>query len=99
YSQRRADPFTGYAGSTDQGLRELLALAGILEAYRRISGTATLSEASKDEAERKLVASVSGDVAGKELIAPLVSLLAGGLAGTGVDRKSTRLNSSHRTIS
>jgi hypothetical protein len=67
-----------------QGARELVALAGVLEAYRRISGDYKRSEGEKrtrqDTAER-----VTGfEAATKELAAPIAALLTGGLAGTGL---------------
>jgi hypothetical protein len=68
----------------EQGTRELVALSGVLEAYRRISGDYKKTEEEK-EANQELIEKISGfNIAASELAAPVVSLLTGGLAGTGL---------------
>jgi len=57
----------------DQGLRELVAVAGVCEAYRRISGRYKLEEKVTDAAARKLEASLGGTLAGRELFGPVLT--------------------------
>lgn len=71
------------AAEPDQGFRELLAISGVCEAYRRISGKYELEEKALESAEKKLQASLTAD-AGKDLFGPLMSLLTGGLTGAGL---------------
>jgi hypothetical protein len=73
----------------DQGLRELVAVAGVCEAYRRISGRYQLEEKVTDAAARKLEASLGGTLGGRELFGPVLSLLSGGLVGAGLTAART----------
>jgi hypothetical protein len=68
-------------GGADQGFLELVALSAVSEAYRRISGTLSLTERSWSSDRRKAAASVAVD-AGKDFFGPLVALLTGGTVGT-----------------
>ena len=67
-----------------QGARELVALAGVLEAYRRISGDYTRSEGEKSARQDTKERVTGFEAAGKDLAAPIAALLTGGLAGTGL---------------
>jgi hypothetical protein len=67
-----------------QGARELVALSGVVEAYRRISGDYKRTEAETSTTQ-ELIEKISGfSAASRDLAAPAVSLLTGGLAGTGL---------------
>lgn len=68
----------------DQGLLELTALSGVCEAYRRISGIFTRQETQQQSNSLKSSLSFAIDSTGKNLFAPLMSVLSGGLAGAGV---------------
>jgi hypothetical protein len=68
----------------DQGFRELLALAGVSEAYCRISGTYTLEQKQKEAADQHLALALTTETTQKELFNSVFSLLSGGLVGTGV---------------
>jgi hypothetical protein len=70
-------------GGEDQGLRELVAVSGACEAFRRISGTYQSKETTEDAAKTKAEAAIGTEV-GKDLFGPVLSLLTGGLVGTGV---------------
>ena len=72
----------GFREIPDQGLRELVALSSASEAYRRIAGTYTRKDIQKGDDKSQV--SVSLGSSGKELFAPVASLLIGGLAGVGV---------------
>ena len=67
----------------DRGLRELLAVTSVCEAYRRISGTVTRKDEARAGFTRKVERSVEIDAKGKEFTNALVALLAGGAVGTG----------------
>ncbi|HEY7767101.1 hypothetical protein [Longimicrobium sp.] len=67
----------------NQGLRELLALAGVCEAYCRVSGTYTEAQKRSEDAARRAEASLAGNASGP-LLAPVASLIAGALVGVGV---------------
>jgi hypothetical protein len=69
---------------SSQGTLELLALSGMSDAYRRISGTYNKQSALKDRSERENQASITLDSANRAIYAPLASLLTGGLVGTGL---------------
>jgi hypothetical protein len=69
---------------SDQGFRELVALYTASRAYQRISGSFTGKEERKMTATRSEETSTSSETTGKDLFQPIVSLLTGGLAGTGV---------------
>ena len=71
------------AAHPDQGLRELVALTGACEAYRRISGTFTQTDTLTTEGSAKSQMSVALE-SSKELFSSLASLLAGGLVGAGI---------------
>lgn len=80
-SQPRAST---YWTISSQGMRELVALSTVCEAYRRISGTFTREEQQKDAAELKTEATLGFEPSGKDLFGPLIALLAGGLVGVGL---------------
>ncbi|HEX8696226.1 MAG TPA: hypothetical protein VF746_27660 [Longimicrobium sp.] len=67
-----------------RGARELLALAGVCEAYRRISGALTAKEKETDAARSETSASVASAEKGTELMKGLAALLTGGIVGGGV---------------
>lgn len=67
----------------DQGLRELIGLASVCEAYRRISGKISRKDELKYSASGKTEQSADLDLKGKDLGAPLLALLAGGAVGAG----------------
>jgi hypothetical protein len=69
-------------GGEDQGVRELVAISGACEAFRRISGTYQSKETTEDAAKTKAEAAL-GTEAGKDLFGPILSLLTGGLVGVG----------------
>ncbi len=69
-------------GEEDQGFRELVAISGACEAFRRISGTYQSKETTEDAAKTKTEAALATE-AGKDLFGPILSLLTGGLVGTG----------------
>lgn len=66
-----------------QGVRELAALSGVVEAFRRISGDVKRKEEEKDELTRSEERGASFGLAAKELVAPATALLTGALAGAG----------------
>jgi len=72
------------ADRLDQGLLELVALTGVCEAYRRISGIYTRQESQQDAASSKSALSLAIDSTGKNLFGPLLSVLTGGLVGAGL---------------
>jgi hypothetical protein len=79
----------GYGGdatsrSEEAGSRELVALASVCDAYRRLSGTFEYEEQLKNEAKREIEATLSSDSLGRALTPAIVSVLAGGLAGAGL---------------
>ena len=67
----------------DQGLRELLGVASVCEAYRRISGKISRKDERKSGATRKAESSFAVDSKGKEIAGPLIALLAGSAVGAG----------------
>jgi hypothetical protein len=67
----------------DQGLRELVALCSISEAYRRISGTLNRTQATKTDVERRNAVELALDLKGKDFYGPLIALLTGGSIGAG----------------
>jgi len=79
----------GLAPRHDQGLLELVALTGVCEAYRRISGTYTRQESQQDAAASKSDLSLALDSTGKNLFGPLLSILTGGLVGAGLFASTT----------
>ena len=79
----------GLAPRHDQGLLELVALTGVCEAYRRISGTYTRQESQQDAASSKSDLSLALDSTGKNLFGPLLSILTGGLVGAGLFASTT----------
>ena len=86
---RRADAlgrgasFLDQGRYADQGLRELVALCSICEAYRRISGTLNRKEEMKSDAERRNAMELELDPKGKDFYGPLIALLTGGTVGAG----------------
>jgi Cdc6-like AAA superfamily ATPase len=68
----------------DQGLRELVALCSACEAYRRISGTFTSKQEDKQGAKATEERKIEADLKGKEILGPIMPVLIGALAGTGV---------------
>lgn len=66
-----------------QGVRELAALSGVVEAFRRISGDVKRKEEEKDELTRTEERGSSFTLAVKDLVAPATALLTGALAGAG----------------
>ena len=69
---------------------ELVAISGICEAYRRVSGTYEYEERLKDEAKRELMANAQLESPRFGLGGPIASLLSGGLVGTGLSRLERR---------
>lgn len=67
-----------------QGFRELVALCSACEAYRRISGTFTSKQEDKQSAKAAEERKVEADLKGKEILGPILPVLVGALAGTGV---------------
>jgi hypothetical protein len=69
---------------SNQGINELVALCSVSEAYRRISGTIRASK--KDEASAKSLTTRTREkeFKGKDLFAPMITLLTGGAVATGV---------------
>lgn len=72
----------------DQGWRELLALAGLWQAYRRIAGefSATQSRKARASARQKISAA---SAEGKDLSNTILTLLTGGLVGAGLNAGGT----------
>jgi hypothetical protein len=66
-----------------QGWRELVALTGICDAYRRLSAKVEQSDQRTDEGQRQAKQEGGIDSAKADLLTPLYALLAGGLAGVG----------------
>lgn len=73
--------FNRSAAPRAQGFRELIALAGVCEAHRRISGVFQKSDSDADEALQRLKAQLDVSGSGNTLISPLTSLVAGGAVG------------------
>lgn len=67
----------------DNGMRELLALASVCEAYRRISGELKAKEKQSDTAKSETSASLASGESGMQLLKGLAALLTGGLIGGG----------------
>jgi|GEM_PF-1774891 len=65
-----------------QAMRELAALSGVVEAYRRISGDYKRTEKSGEKRARSIALEARSE-AGKELTKPLAALATGVLAGAG----------------
>ena len=66
----------------DQGMRELVALAGVCEAYCRVSGTLTQAQKGSESAARAARASLAAKPG--DAVTAITSLLAGGLVGVGL---------------
>jgi hypothetical protein len=75
---------TSRTAASSQGMRELVALSGVCEAYRRISGQFEKSDSDVDEVNRKLEAALAADTAGTRTVPAIASLLTGGLVGGGL---------------
>ncbi|MEP6765311.1 MAG: hypothetical protein ABJB66_13420 [Gemmatimonadaceae bacterium] len=82
---RRKQQFRDPVSAAEAGLRELVALSGACEAYRRISGTFTQEEKRLDADESKTERSTSASTPGKEVYGPLFSVLTGALVGAGLN--------------
>jgi len=67
-----------------QGVRELVALASVSEAYRRISGTIQAKTEAKSGEEATTTKTAELDLKGKDLFGPLITVLTGGAVATGV---------------
>jgi hypothetical protein len=79
--QRGGPAFVASTTRPDQGMRELVALAGVCEAYCRVTGTFSGEERRSESASRE--ARASFEAAPSPLVAPAVSLLTGALVGVG----------------
>ena len=73
----------GEPRSADQGLREVVALMSVIEAYRRVSGTFTRQETSRRLDDATLTSTTTVQAA-KDAFMPFLSVLTGGLAAVGV---------------
>lgn len=73
----------------DVGFRELVAVSGVCEAYRRISGTFTQEEKRSDADEGKSELTLGVSSPGKDLFGPLFSVLTGALVGVGLRNTGT----------
>jgi hypothetical protein len=69
---------------SNRGVRELVALCSVSEAYRRISGTIQARTEDKAGAQDSATKTRDVDLKGKELFGPLITLLTGGAVATGV---------------
>ena len=82
--------FEGSPGSSgdrrvaDQGIRELVALCSVSEAYRRISGTIQAKREDKAGAQRSDTRTRDVEMKGKDFLPPLITLLTGGAVASGV---------------
>lgn len=79
--QRGGPVYEASTSRPDQGMRELVALAGVCEAYCRVTGTFSGEERRSESASREAKASL--EAAPLPLVAPAVSLLTGALVGVG----------------
>lgn len=79
--QRGGPIYVASTSRPDQGMRELVALAGVCEAYCRVTGTFSGEERRSESASRE--AKVSLEATPSPLVAPAVSLLTGALVGVG----------------
>lgn len=68
----------------DQGIRELVALCSVSEAYRRISGTIQAKKKDEAGAQSSQTQTRELELKGKEFVAPLITLLTGGAVASGV---------------
>ena len=83
-SKVREWPMGAHEDLPGQGLRELVALSSACEAYQRICGTINRKDQTRQAEESKTEAQIALDAKGSELLKPLIALLIGGVAGTGV---------------
>ena len=72
------------AATNSQGMRELVALAGVCDAYRRIAGHVEQSNSDTEDAAQRLEAALSVDTTGKSVVPAIASMLTGGLVGGGL---------------
>ncbi len=72
-----------------QGVRELVALSGVVEAFRRISGAVSRTDTQGDKRSQSEQRDSGFELGAKELVVPIVSLLTGGLAGVGAAAAGT----------
>jgi energy-coupling factor transporter ATP-binding protein EcfA2 len=68
----------------DQGIRELVALCSVSEAYRRISGTIQAKKKDEAGAQSSQTKTRELELRGKEFVTPLITLLTGGAVASGV---------------
>lgn len=73
-----------------QGMRELVALSSVVDAYRRISGEARAQLAGRDKSMMKEARQADLSPDAKSLVAPVTAVLTGGLSalGTGLATNS-----------
>ena len=67
----------------DQGLRELVGVATVCDAYRRISGKISRKDATSSNVSGKTETTTEVDAKGKELAGPLIAALTGAAVGSG----------------
>jgi hypothetical protein len=75
---------TRNARPLDQGFREIVALSSACRAYQRISGTINAKEEKRAGGKTETEGQISIDAKSAELLKPVIAILTGGLAGTGV---------------
>ena len=76
--------FPAQQSAVQTGVRELLALAGVCDAYRRISGELKQTVKQKDENEATSSVGTASAESGMQLLKGGAALLTGGLVGGGV---------------
>jgi hypothetical protein len=72
------------AVASSQGMRELVALSGVCEAYRRVSGRLDKSDSDVEDAAQRIEQAMSMDTTGKAVIPAIASMITGGLVGGGL---------------
>jgi hypothetical protein len=80
----RREVSTDMSAVSDQGVRELVALCSVSEAYRRISGTIQAKKEDTAAAKDSITRSIEAEAKGKDFFGPLITLLLGGAVATGV---------------
>jgi hypothetical protein len=81
---RRRTPPPNVAEFSNQGVNELVALCSVSEAYRRISGTIQAKTKDESSAKNSRTRTRETELKGKDLFAPLITLLTGGAVTAGV---------------
>lgn len=76
------------ARPADQGMRELVALAGVCEAYCRISGEYKQQLKESDAGKASAATEIKAEGSGRDLFGPLLTLLTGGLVGAAVAQQA-----------